>query len=264
MELTIYQVDAFAEKAFEGNPAAVIPLQEWLPDEMLQAIAMENQLSETAYFLPSEKGLELRWFTPTTEVDLCGHATLATAHVLFTEFGDRLAIGNQIPFQTRSGELRVQQVEGRYAMDFPADPPLPEDEGRDRIEEALGNPVVDLLRGRHDLVAILESEKEVAELDPDIRAIGLLPARGILVSAPGDQFDFVSRCFFPQSGIDEDPVTGSAHTTLAPYWAGKLEKSNLNARQISRRGGNVICLWEGERVVLVGGAVTFIRGTIQI
>ncbi|MDF1859481.1 MAG: PhzF family phenazine biosynthesis protein [Verrucomicrobiales bacterium] len=261
MQLPIYQVDAFAERVFEGNPAAVVPLSSWLPDETMQAIAMENQLSETAFFLPEGEGYALRWFTPTTEVDLCGHATLATAHVLFTEEG---VPGESIRFSSRSGILTVNRLERGYSMDFPLDRPGPASELPAEVTEALGATVKEVLRGREDLVAVLESESEVRSLAPAMENIRRLDARGILVTAPGDGCDFVSRCFFPRFGIDEDPVTGSAHTTLAPFWAEVLKTNSLSARQISERGGNVHCHIEGDRISLSGNAVTYLQGRILV
>lgn len=261
MELPIYQVDAFAEQVFEGNPAAVVPLSTWLPDETMQAIAMENQLSETAFFLPEGEEYALRWFTPTTEVDLCGHATLATAHVLFTEEG---VPGEAVRFSTRSGILTVNRLERGYSMDFPLDRPAPAPELLAEVGEALGAPVKEVLRGREDLVAVLESESEVRRLEPSMEKIRRLDARGLLATAPGEDCDFVSRCFFPRFGIDEDPVTGSAQTTLAPFWEERLKINPLSARQISDRGGKVHCCIAGDRISLGGNAVTYLQGRIVV
>lgn len=263
MKLKQFQIDAFADGVFRGNPAAVVLLDEWLPDSILQAIAMENQLSETAFLIPQEGGYGLRWFTPNTEVDLCGHATLASAHALVAELG---LAGDPVRFFTRSGALVVAVVDGGYRMDFPADPPAPDPELHSEVEAALCAPVAELLRGRHDLVAVLGGEDEVASLWPDFRAIAEIEVRGILATAAADDhgLDFVSRCFFPRCAIDEDPVTGSAHTTMAPYWGARFGKAALAARQISSRGGDVGCLVEGDRVLLSGSAVTFLRGEIEI
>ena len=254
---TIFQVDAFAREIFQGNPAAVIPLAEWLPDKTMQAIAMENQLSETAFLRISSNGSGLRWFTPTIEVNLCGHATLATAHVLFEDLKTREEI---VSFQTHSGILSVRRDIDGYAMDLPADPPIPVAGFEETIQKALGHRPDAVLQGRDDLVAILESEEQIRDLTPDFRQIAMLPFRGLIVSAPGKSFDFVSRCFFPQSGIDEDPVTGSAHATLAPYWVARLSRHKLRARQLSKRGGNVTCRFHEDRVTLIGNAVTYLRG----
>jgi PhzF family phenazine biosynthesis protein len=259
MKLPLFQVDAFASEVFSGNPAAIVPLREWISADLMQLIATENQLSETAFYVPTKDGYDLRWFTPVTEVDLCGHATLAAAHVLFTEEG---LAGEEVSFATRSGELAVERVETGYRMDFPADETRPLPERLAEVEKALGNPVQELLAGREDLVAVVESEEEVRKLDPDFRGIARLEERGILVTAPGREFDFVSRCFFPRFGIDEDPVTGSAHTTLAPLWTERLGKNPLRAAQVSERGGEIGCEVADDRVLLDGRAVTFLRGEI--
>lgn len=263
MKLKQFQIDAFADGVFRGNPAAVVLLDEWLPDSILQAIAMENQLSETAFLIPQEGGYGLRWFTPNTEVDLCGHATLASAHALVAELG---LARESVRFFTRSGELPVAVDGAGYRMDFPADPPFPEADLRPEVEAALGTTISELLRGRHDLVVVLRSEAEVAALRPDFRAIAEIEVRGILATAAADDdgLDFVSRCFFPRCAIDEDPVTGSAHTTMAPFWSSRLGKEKLAARQISPRGGIVDCLVDGDRVRLSGSAVTFLRGEIEV
>lgn len=261
MKLTMFQIDAFSDVPFRGNPAAIVPLSGWIPDETMQSIAMENQLSETAFFVEEEGGYALRWFTPTIEVDLCGHATLASAHVLFRHLGFS---GEVVTFRTRSGELRVARGARGYSMDLPADPPRPTERFFDQIAGSIGLEPRRCLEGREDLVAILESESELGELQPDFREIARLPSRGLLVSAEGTDCDFVSRCFFPQSGIDEDPVTGSAHATLAPFWAGELERKRLVARQLSARGGEIECEPREDRVVLTGSAVTYLEGTIEI
>lgn len=261
MKLKQFQIDAFASEVFAGNPAAVVPLQEWLPDAVLQSIAMENQLSETAFFVPDGTGFHLRWFTPVTEVNLCGHATLASAHTLFHELSHS---GESIRFSSRSGQLEVVRNDVGYRMDFPADPPSPAPDLRTAVEEALGIAVLEVLRGREDLVAILVDQKSVAELQPDMRSISEVDTRGILATAPGNDCDFVSRCFFPRFGIDEDPVTGSAQTTLAPFWSERLSKEKLSARQISARGGEIGCEIVGDRVHLSGKAVTFMRGEIEV
>ena len=261
MKLPLFQVDAFADHIFSGNPAAVVPLHDWLPDETMQNIAMENQLSETAFFVEEESGYRLRWFTPVIEVDLCGHATLASAHVLFAEMGH---MGESVVFQSRSGPLEVRRSTIGYEMDFPSDRPEASPESKSALSEALGVEVKEALRGREDLVAIVEDQTAVASILPGMRAVSQLDARGVLVTAPGDEVDFVSRCFFPRFGIDEDPVTGSAHTTMGPYWADRLGKSELIARQVSKRGGEVRCRVTDERVALVGHAVTFLRGELEI
>lgn len=259
--LRIYQVDAFHHQVLRGNPAAVIPLAQWLPDAMLQAIALENNLSETAFFLPEVEGrIPLRWFTPVQEVRLCGHATLATAHVLFQEIG---VPKPRLTFETLSGPLYVERMGGGYQLDFPADlgtaVPLP-----DGLEAALGVPVLATVMGKDDLLAIVASEAQVVGLQPDLAYVKRMGTRGLLVSAPGEGVDFVSRCFFPQYGIDEDPVTGSAHTLMTTYWSGRLGKDRLTARQVSAREGLLTCTHMGDRVLLEGQAVTYMRGYISV
>lgn len=257
MRLRQYQIDAFATRIFEGNPAAVCPLESWPDDALLQAIAAENNLSETAFFVPSAKGFQLRWFTPVAEVDLCGHATLASAHALF-ELLDHT--GDNIVFETRSGDLMVKRMDDRLEMDFPARmaEPCAID---DRLTAALGRRPTELYAGA-DYLAVFDSEEAVRNIRPDHMLLGGLDLRGVMVTAPGDEHDFVSRFFAPKHGVPEDPVTGSAHCTLAPYWAQRLGKSNLRARQISKRGGDVDCRVEGDRVFLAGSAVVFSVGEI--
>ncbi len=259
MKIRQYQVDAFATRAFEGNPAAVCPLQSWLDDGLLQAIAEENNLSETAFFVPSEKGFVLRWFTPVREVDLCGHATLATAHVLFELLG---YAGETIIFETRSGELAVERKGRRLEMNFPACPPTP-CAASESLAQALGHPPIEVLAA-DDYLAVFDSESTVRAITPDLVLLGQLDLRGVIITAPGDDVDFVSRFFAPKFGIPEDPVTGSAHCELAPYWASRLDKTILTARQVSRRGGSLTCEMKGDRVMLSGSAVTFMEAEIAI
>jgi len=260
MQLRLFQVDAFTETLFGGNPAAVVPLTEWLPDALMQNIGMENNLAETAFFLPTEGGFQLRWFTPAIEVDLCGHATLASAHVLFQHLGYHK---EQIHFFTRSGELIVERAEKGYRMDFPADrlEPLPAPQP---LKEGLGCEPLEVYRGREDYLVVLGSEEELRGLQPNFRTLAALGGRGVIATAPGEEVDFVSRCFFPAAGIDEDPVTGSAHTTLTPYWSERLGKDALRARQLSRRGGELLCERHGQRVHLIGSAVTYLEGSIHL
>ncbi|MCB0564988.1 MAG: PhzF family phenazine biosynthesis protein [Phaeodactylibacter sp.] len=260
MNIPIYQVDAFTGKLFRGNPAAVCPLDKWLPEATMQAIAAENNLSETAFFIPKGQDYQLRWFTPAIEVDLCGHATLATAHVLFQHLDYQEAILN---FHSRSGLLSVSRQEGHYIMDFPTDI-LENTLAPKVLAEALRVQPREVLIGREDFLAVLDSEAEVAALQPDFRLLRQVKGRGVIVTAPGESVDFVSRCFFPNAGIDEDPVTGSAHTTMTPYWAERLGKQELTARQISRRGGELRCTMLGERVALAGQAVTYMEGVIGV
>ncbi len=264
MKLRLFQVDAFAERVFTGNPAAVIPLPAWLADSTMQSIAIENNLSETAFFVAEAGNYALRWFTPGGEVDLCGHATLATAHVLYTEFSEA---AEELVFTTRSGELRVRKTEAGYLMDFPAQPPrAPQPAEQQAVEEVMrstgGSPQSVL--ASEDWIVVYASQAEVAALRPRMDALATLGLRGVLATAPGDQHDFISRCFFPSFGIPEDPVTGSAHCQLTPYWAGQLGKTALRARQISLRGGEVGCTLIGDRVHLTGQAVSFLRGEIQL
>lgn len=259
MKRMLYQVDAFANEVFEGNPAAVCPLESWFADDLMQNIAMENNLSETAFFVRSGDSYQLRWFTPTTEVDLCGHATLASAHVLFEELGYPK---DTIRFDSNSGELRVQKRGDSLIMNFPASD-LNKATVPDFLEEAVGVPAQELYRDT-DYLYVVESEEQVRALDPDIRAMKQADVRGIIVTAPGDEFDFVSRFFAPAAGVNEDPVTGSAHTMLTPYWSKRLGKKELVGRQVSERGGTVDCELMGERVELGGRAQTFFKGTIEI
>lgn len=259
MNLHQFQIDAFATRPFEGNPAAVCPLERWLPDTLLQAIAEENNLSETAFFVLSQKGFVLRWFTPVKEVDLCGHATLASAHVLFEILGYAKP---SITFETRSGDLIVERKGSLLEMDFPACPAkpcaLPE-----LLADGLGRRPVEVLAG-DDYLAIFDNEAEIHALAPNHALLTQLDLRGVCVTAPGLATDFVSRFFAPKYGIPEDPVTGSAHCMLTPYWAARLGKTVLNARQVSRRGGNIGCELRGDRVRLSGRAVTFMTAEINV
>lgn len=259
MKLPIYQVDAFASEPFEGNPAAVCPLDDWLPDKLMQQIAMENNLSETAFFVPQGEDYRLRWFTPTTEVDLCGHATLASAHVLFEELGyDE----QTIHFDSNSGELTVRKEGDQLVMNFPA-AKINRVEVSDFLEDAVGVPVKELYRDM-DYLYVVESEEQVRNLNPDIREMAKADVRGIIVTAPGKEYDFVSRFFAPNAGVDEDPVTGSAHTMLTPYWSDRLNKKELVGRQVSRRGGTVYCHHKGDRVEISGEACTVMQGEFTI
>lgn len=262
-KLSLFQVDAFADKLFSGNPAAVCPLDEWLPYETMQQIAIENNLSETAFFIPKENHFELRWFTPASEVELCGHATLATAHVLFNHLGyDK----NEIIFKTRfSGDLMITRENDFIIMNFPVDD-IKETDIPASLIPALGGAIPDdLYKGKTDYLLIFENEEEIKNIKPDFRILKELDARGVIVSAPGNEVDFVSRFFAPREAIDEDPVTGSAHTSLAPYWADKLNnKENLIARQISKRGGDLICSIKDDRVFIKGKAITYLEGTISL
>jgi PhzF family phenazine biosynthesis protein len=260
MDIPIYQIDAFAETLFTGNPAAVCPLRNWLPDDAMQKIAAENNLAETAFYAPEGAAYRIRWFTPAVEVDLCGHATLAAAHVAFAFEGHQ---GTVIEFASRSGTLRVRKDGGRLVLDFPADPPtqVPSPGG---LAEALGRAPAEVWKGRSDYLLVYPAQADVAGMAPDFRRLGAVEARGIIVTAPGEGVDFVSRFFGPRVGIDEDPVTGSAHTTLTPYWARRLGKGDLSAMQLSRRRGWLRCRLAGDRVEIAGKAVPYLRGTITV
>ncbi|SDK00385.1 PhzF family phenazine biosynthesis protein [Microbulbifer yueqingensis] len=265
MQLPIYQADAFTSRLFSGNPAALVPLQQWLADDVLQAIAAENNLAETAFTVPSGRGFELRWFTPAAEVPLCGHATLASAHLLWTELG---CLEDEIRFFTRSGELRVRREGELIAMDFPALQSQPV-EITDEIVGAAGcKPVRAASEEQEGGKLLLEfsTPADVAQLAPDLRRVAALPYQGIACTATGEGFDcdFVSRFFAPAVGIDEDPVTGSAHSLLAPYWAARLDRPRLRARQISARGGELECELREGRVFMRGAAVTYLRGHISL
>ncbi len=256
----IYQVDAFTSRLFSGNPAAVIPLEEWPADDLMQRIASENNLSETAFFIPKGDDFHIRWFTPKVEVDLCGHATLATSHVLFHHLEYP---GKELFFESRSGILRVFRETSRYILDFPYDESDPVEPPSGLIE-ALGKEPLFCYRGITDFMLIYEKQSDIENMKPDFTLLGKVDARGIIVSAPGEWVDFVSRFFCPQVGINEDPVTGSAHTTLTPYWSRQLAKTELTARQLSERGGDLICRNRGNRIEVGGEAVTYLIGEIEV
>lgn len=260
MKFPIYQVDAFTDELFGGNPAAVCPLEDWIRPELMQQIAKENNLSETAFFVREGDVFGLRWFTPAAEVDLCGHATLASAHVLFEELGYEK---EEIHFETKSGRLTVSREEESLKMDFPSDK-MPHVEGPPILYQALGIKPTSKTYKTDDYMVVLDSEKEVANLDPDFRLLREVNARGIIVTAEGDDVDFVSRFFAPLHNIDEDPVTGSAHTKLTPYWSERLGKDEMTAHQISERMGKLIVRNKGERVEILGNALTYLRGEIFV
>ncbi|NQV61388.1 MAG: PhzF family phenazine biosynthesis protein [Alphaproteobacteria bacterium] len=262
MQIPIYQIDAFTDAPFGGNPAAICPLDAWLADDVLQAIAMENNLSETAFFVGQDDHYHLRWFTPALEVELCGHATLATAHLILNRLSPDLP---RVTFETLSGMLGVQRVGDKLAMDFPslaagASTPPPS-----ALIAALGTAPLESypIRKVHNApywLLVFETEAQVAALTPKFTAMGA----NVIATAPGQTSDFVSRFFAPMSGIDEDPVTGSAHCTLAPYWAKRLGKTELAARQISARGGDVGCRLQGDRVILTGSCAFYMAGEIEV
>ncbi len=260
MRIPLYQVDAFADRAFAGNPAAVCLLEDWPRDSLLQAIAEENNLSETAFLVPEGLHWRLRWFTPRVEVDLCGHATLASAHVVFEHIQQK---AQKVEFETRSGRLTVYRNGPALSMEFPANPPQPVS-GRPGLAEALGAPPEAVLVGGSMWLAIFADEGTVRALDPDFRQLAAMNSGITAATAPGDEVDFVSRCFAPGAGIDEDPVTGSAHCALAPYWADRLGKTALTARQVSERGGRLACTLQGDRVIISGRAAPYLSGTIEL
>ncbi len=263
--LPLYQVDAFSDQLFGGNPAAVVPVPEFPSEKLMQQIAAENNLSETAFVVIRGKGrFDIRWFTPTTEVRLCGHATLAAAHVLYQSGGKDL---DKLRFRTReAGTLVVTPGEeaGTYGISFPVDKP---EKGKSskKVRGALaGIKPVAVYTGQDDIVVVLKNERQVRKIKPNLHIVGTFKQRGLIVTAPGDEVDFVSRCFYPAFGIDEDPVTGSAHTVLTPLWAKRLGKNQLSARQLSTRGGSLHCELRGKKVRITGQAITYLAGQILL
>ena len=254
-----FEVFAFTRRMFAGNPAGICLLEEWLPNEQLQAIAAQNDLPETAFLVERQNGFDLRWMTPAVEVELCGHATLASAHVLFQHRGYS---GKSIRFQTQAGELMVERNASRLVLDFPSRP-AKESGGSAALADSLGAQPEEVLLGR-DYIAVFASQRQVAALQPELDAIAKLEAQGVVITAPGDDCDFVSRYFAPAAGIPEDPVTGSTHCTLIPYWSQRLGKKELFARQISARGGELFCEDRGDRVGIGGEAVTYVEGKIHL
>lgn len=257
MHLQFHQIDAFTSHPFSGNPAVVYRLEAWLADSLMQQIAAEHNQAETAFVVREGAGWHIRWFTPTVEIPLCGHATLATAHVLFELYGEA---GERLDFTCLSGALSVSREQGRLVLDFPtqraADVAVSA-----ALEQALGVPVLAAQQG-NELLAVLESEQAVRDCQPDMKALAKLPGLGVIVTAPGLKHDFVSRYFAPGIGIDEDPVTGSTHCLLIPYWAERLDKTELHAYQCSARGGELHCRLQGERVKIAGQAVLVAGGTL--
>lgn len=260
MIIQFYQVDAFTDRLFGGNPAGVCPLDNWLADDVMQKIAMENNVSETAFFVKENDGFHIRWFTPKVEVNLCGHATLASAHVIFHYLGYK---EKMISFQSRSGILNVSKEGDLLILDFPANKPqrtsLPDD-----FVQSLNITPLQCYRGREDYLLLYKSQLEIEALIPDFRRLEKIDARAVIVTAPGVNADFVSRFFGPRVGVDEDPVTGSAHTVLIPFWAERLGKTEMKALQLSRRGGTLFCRLRGDRVDIGGNAVTFLKGEISL
>jgi len=254
-----FEVHSFTDKIFHGNPAGVCPLDAWIDDDLMQRISAENNLSETAFFVPKGEFYELRWFTPTVEVDLCGHATLATAYVLFDHLGYE---GDAVVFQTQSGEVTVWKDNDFLVMDFPSRPAKTV-EIPDHLVKGLRRDIETVLKSR-DYMIVLENEEEVRDLQPDFSELEKIDCEGIIVTAPGSEVDFVSRFFAPRMGIAEDPVTGSAHSTLTPYWAERLGKNRLRAQQVSERGGDLWCKQTDHRVQIAGHAVLYVKGFLKI
>jgi PhzF family phenazine biosynthesis protein len=260
MKHTIYQVDAFASRTFEGNPAAVVPLEKWLPEETMQKIAMENNLSETAFFVSTQQGYHIRWYTPEAEVDLCGHATLASAHVLFEHLKNGTEI---ISFDSRSGQLDVRKESDFLVMNFPASK-VEAHSIPSNLKTAFKIHPQKCYKGNNDLMLVFKTEEDILQLEPDFMQIMESKNRGVICTAKSEQYDFVSRFFAPAVGVNEDPVTGSAHTMLIPYWAGQLNKKELIAKQVSRRGGVLHCKHLKNRVEIGGKSVTYLIGEITI
>lgn len=264
--MRIYQLDTFTDRLFCGNPAAVVPLTEWLPDEQMQQIAAENNLAETAFYVQTEgdNNYHIRWFTPTVEVDLCGHATLASGYVVF--FLEQKPMTDHIYFNSRSGLLKVCRSEENWlTLDFPVDVVQKANLQPPALLASLNERPLLVYKGKTDYLLVYENQAQIEALDPDFREMSTVPARGVIVTAPGNAdsgIDFVSRFFAPQSGIDEDPVTGSAHTTLVPYWAERLGKTDFTARQLSKRQGYLLCKLNGERVDISGQVQLYLTGEI--
>lgn len=259
MQIPIYQIDTFTDKLFSGNPAAVCPLEGWLDDGVMQSIAAENNLSETAFFLKEEEGYRIRWFTPSREVDLCGHATLASAHVYFKYINPET---ETIEFMSRSGALIVKKKAGMLSMDFPASMPEAAE-----LSGALSStfniqPTEVLASG--DYMLVYENQEQITQFNPPLKRLREISLRGLIITAPGKDCDFVSRFFAPKYGIDEDPATGSAHSTLVPYWSKRLNKNTLHAKQLSERGGELFCEMTNNRVIISGKVVEYMRGSLSI
>jgi PhzF family phenazine biosynthesis protein len=260
MNIPVYQVDAFTRELFSGNPAAICPLPKWIPEERMQQIAFENNLAETAFVVPEGNDFHIRWFTPTIEVALCGHATLAAAFVFYTQLGYN---GPAIRFNSKSGWLTVTpKSNDSFTLDFPADPPQLVSDIPDGLFEGLGIESRPVYKGKFDYMVLLDSQEMVSGLNPDFKKLSVIPSRGITVTAKGKDVDFVSRCFFPQSGIDEDPVTGSAHCMLTPFWTAQTGKNIFKAIQWSNRKGWLDCELKNDRVLMSGNAVLFLKGEI--
>ncbi|MFZ2431126.1 MAG: PhzF family phenazine biosynthesis protein [Lutibacter sp.] len=258
--MDIYQVDAFTNKVFKGNPAAVCPLEKWISADLMQAIAEENNLSETVFFVKNGNSFDIKWFTPTCEMDLCGHATLAAAHIIFTELNHK---EKQLTFNSKSGKLTVTKAADWYTLNFPSEE-VSAIETPELLKQALNVPVLKSFKGNGKLLVELENETVIKNLAPTFNLLAQIAANMIIVTSKGDEADFVSRVFAPNLGINEDPVTGSAHTLLIPYWAKKLHKTNLEAVQLSKRTGYLKCEYLDDRVEMSGQAVTYLKGQLII
>lgn len=258
--MLIYQVDAFTSEIFKGNPAAVCPLEEWVSEDLMQSIAEENNLSETVFFVNRDGQFDIRWFTPTSEIDLCGHATLAAGHVIYTEMN---YAHDMIEFNSISGRLTVEKKDEWYTLNFPSEE-ITEMEKPSFLESALNSPVLKTYKGKWKYLVELENESAVQDLKPNFGLLSNLDSNGIIVTAKGNKVDFVSRFFAPKLGINEDPVTGSAHTLLVPHWAKKLNKTKLVAIQLSKRTGFLKCEYLQDRVEMSGQAITYFKGTIAM
>lgn len=262
MKLPVYIADAFTGKLFSGNPAAICPLHEWLPDSLMQSLAAENNLSETAFIIEEDDHYRIRWFTPMAEVKLCGHATLASAHIFYSEFGHTKP---DIWFESLSGMLKVKRDNANtYTLDFPANPPEPVEEIPEGLFEGLEVDEAPVFKTSFDYMVVLPSQQSVENLKPDFTSLAKVKARGVVTTAKGKASDFVSRCFYPQTGINEDPVTGSAHTIMVPYWAKELNKNHLSAIQLSKRKGWLDCELRNNRVLISGSVVTYLKGEYTI
>ena len=258
--MTIYQVDAFTNKVFKGNPAAVVPLNIWISDEIMQNIASENNLSETVFFVEIDGSFDIRWFTPTCEIDLCGHATLAAAHIIFSELN---YTDNKIEFNSKSGKLIVEKNKDWYTLNFPSEK-FEKIEAPSILKEALNVPIINTYKGKWKLMVELETKSIVENLEPDFNLLSQLESKGIIVTSKGEKADFVSRFFAPKLGINEDPVTGSAHSLLIPFWSEKLNKTKLKAFQLSKRTGYLKCKYLNDRVEMSGQAITYLKGQLTI
>lgn len=262
MTIDIYKLDAFTDRLFSGNPAGVCLLDEWIDENLMHKIAAENNLAETAFIVPKDGLYEIRWFSPSVEIALCGHATLASTYVLMNELK---VPGNPLHFLSHlSGSLFVKKLDnGQFELDFPTDSyhecPVP-----DIIHKSFGIAPVECYKGKTDIMLVYPSQETIGNMVPDLKLLAQAEGRGVIVTAPGKDSDFVSRFFAPQSGIDEDPVTGSSHTTLTPYWAKRLNKITLEARQLSKRGGKLTCTYKNNRTFISGSVVLYLKGKIQV